>query len=108
MRKVSKIVKVLGKEKRKIGDGALEDLWLSDRLNRLEGKKMPNATVSKTFSVESVWDEKPLGYHVGWLGVHHEQIWDDQKQVDHIMEYCPEVKIILGMKLDNDKPKSIP
>ena len=74
MRKVSKIIKVLGKEKRKIGDGALEDLWLSDRLNRLKGKKMPNATVSKTFSVESVWDEKPLGYHVGWLGVHHEQV----------------------------------
>jgi hypothetical protein len=36
------------------------------------------------------------------------QIWDDQKQVDHIMSYCPEVKIILGMRLDNDKPKGIP
>ena len=24
------------------------------------------------------------------------------------MEYCPEVKIILGMKLDNDKPAGIP
>lgn len=74
LRKVSKIIKVLKKEKREIGDGALEDLWLSERLNRLEGRKMPNATVSKTFSVESVWDEKPLGYHVGWLGVHHEQV----------------------------------
>jgi len=52
----------------------LEDLWLSERLNRLEGSQMANANVSKTFSVESVWDDAPLGYHVGWLGVHHEQV----------------------------------
>jgi hypothetical protein len=74
LRKVSKIIEVLKKEHRKIGDGALEDLWISDRLRRLEGAKMANATISKTFSVESVWDDAPLGYHVGWLGVHHEQV----------------------------------
>jgi len=74
LRKVSKIIKILEKQKRKVGDGALEDLWLSSRLNELEGKRMPNATISKTFSVESVWDDTPLGYHVGWLGVHHEQV----------------------------------
>ncbi|KAF4621914.1 hypothetical protein G7Y89_g14432 [Cudoniella acicularis] len=107
LRKVSKILKVLDKEKRKVGDGALEDLWLSSRINGLEGKQIPVANVSKTFSVESVWDDAPLGYHIGWLGVHHEQIWDDQAQVDHVMQYCPEVKMILGMKLDNDKPKAI-
>jgi hypothetical protein len=74
LRKVSKIIEVLKREHRKIRDGALEDLWISDRLRRLEGAKMANATISKTFSVESVWDDAPLGYHVGWLGVHHEQV----------------------------------
>lgn len=127
LRKVSKILQVLGKESRREGDGALEDLWLSQRLNGLSGSKMANATISKSFSVESVWDESPLGYHVGWLGVHHEQvscvgvlddgfgcanfeiqIWDDEKQVDHVLEYCPEVKVILGMKLAGDKPAGIP
>ncbi|EHL02693.1 hypothetical protein M7I_1208 [Glarea lozoyensis 74030] len=34
-------------------------------------------------------------------------IWDNKDQVDHILKYCPEVKIILGMKLDNDKPQAI-
>ena len=63
--------------------------------------------MSKTFSVESVWDDAPLGYHVGWLGVHHEQIWDDQSQVDHVLEYCPEVKMILDMRLSGDKPASV-
>ena len=28
--------------------------------------------------------------------------------MNHVMEYCPEVKMILGMKLDNDKPDGIP
>jgi hypothetical protein len=74
LRKVSRILHVLEKQRRPYGDGALEDLWLTDRLHALPGSKMPIANVSKTFSVESVWDETPLGYHVGWLGVHHEQV----------------------------------
>jgi hypothetical protein len=76
-------------------------------LNDWVGAKMANASVSKTFSVESVWDPSPLGYHVGWLGVHHEQIWDNKRQVAHVLEYCPEVKIILGMQLAGDKPESV-
>lgn len=71
---MSRILEVLEKERRTEGDGALEDLWLSSRLNGLPGARLPNATVSKTFSVESVWDKTPLGYHIGWLGVHHEQV----------------------------------
>ena len=74
LRKVSKILQVLEKKKRRHGDGALEDLWLSQELNKLPNPKMAVANISKTFSVESVWDEAPLGYHIGWLGVHHEQV----------------------------------
>lgn len=74
LRKVSRIINVLQSEQRKIGDSGLEDWWLSDRMRKLPGARMANATVSKRFSVESVWDDKPLGYHVGWLGVHHEQV----------------------------------
>lgn len=106
-RKVSRIIQVLERNKRRAGDGAFEDLWLATKLRALPEWHMPNANISKTFSVESVWDETPLGYHIGWLGVHHEQIWDDIQQVQHVMQYCPEVKIILGMKLDNDKPEGI-
>ena len=74
LRKVSRILKVLEKEQREKGDSGLEDWWLSSRLMQLEDARTPNANVSKKFSVESVWDEKPLGYHIGWLGVHHEQV----------------------------------
>jgi hypothetical protein len=76
LRKVSRILKVLEKEQREKGNpgAGFEDWWLSSRLMQLEGARTPNANVSKKFSVESVWDEKPLGYHIGWLGVHHEQV----------------------------------
>ncbi|EPE26161.1 hypothetical protein GLAREA_02073 [Glarea lozoyensis ATCC 20868] len=107
LRKVSKIVQILEKKKRENTGMPFEDEWLSRELNSLPGAKMATADISKTFSVESVWDETPLGYHIGWMGVHHPQIWDNKDQVDHILKYCPEVKIILGMKLDNDKPQAI-
>lgn len=75
LRKVSKILEVLAKDTRKVGDPELEDLWLSNRLVSLKGAQMANASVSKTFSVEAnVWDDAPLGYHIGWLGVHHGQV----------------------------------
>ena len=48
-----------------------------------------------------------IGRHLAEMA-NKKKIWDDQAQVDHVLEYCPEVKIILGMKLDNDKPKGIP
>lgn len=109
LRRVSRILKAIEKAgRRPHNDGALEDLWLVNKMHELDGWHMPNADISKHFSVESVWDDRPLGYHIGWLGVHHEQIWDEKWQVDHIMEYCPEVKIVLGMNLTGDKPEGVP
>ncbi len=74
LRRVSKILEVLKTQSRKHGEGVYEDAWLATKLHELPGSNLPNATISKTFSVESVWDEQPLGYHVGWLGVHHGQV----------------------------------
>ncbi|RFU31477.1 hypothetical protein B7463_g4889, partial [Scytalidium lignicola] len=107
LRNIPKILQVLEKEKRTVGHPELEDLWLTTRVKDLEGAQMPNATISKHFSVESVWDDSPMGYHIGWLGVHHPQIWDNEDQVNHILKYCPEIKMILGMKLEMDKPKYV-
>lgn len=107
LRRVSSILRVLQTEARTANHPELEDLWLCNRLNRQPGARMANASISKTFSVEGVWDDAPLGYHVGWLGVHHGQLWDDERQVDHVLEYCPEVKMVLGMRLAGDKPKSV-
>ncbi|PVH69300.1 hypothetical protein DL98DRAFT_522270 [Cadophora sp. DSE1049] len=108
LRRVSRILMVLERERREMGHIQMEDEWLGVRMNKLPGAHMANATVSKTFSVEAnVWDESPMGYHVGWMGVHHGQLWDNEEKVAHIMDYCPEVKMILGMKLMGDKPNGV-
>lgn len=109
VRRISRILRAIReKGPRQHGDGALEDLWLTSKMREFEDWHMPNVTVSKRFSVESVWDDRPLGYHIGWLGVHHEQIWTEEWQIRHILEYCPEVKLVLGMKLVADKPEGVP
>ena len=41
---------MLTRERRIEGDGELEDLWLSSRLNRLPGVKLPNANISQVES----------------------------------------------------------
>ncbi len=75
LRRVSRILKVLEGKQREKGHVQLEDEWLSNQLAALPGARMANATISKTFSVEAnVWDDAPLGYHVGWMGVHHGQV----------------------------------
>jgi len=68
LRKVSSIIKVLEKEKRKDSDPLLEDWWLCRRLEKLDGANMPDKDTQAAFSVESVWHDRPLGYHIGWLG----------------------------------------
>jgi hypothetical protein len=74
LRKVSRILQVLEKKRRVNTGMPFEDEWLSNELNALPGARMAVADISKTFSVESVWDEAPLGYHIGWMGVHHPQV----------------------------------
>lgn len=54
------------------------------------GARLPSAGVAKTFSVETIYYETPLGYH-------QPQRW----QADHmgqIEEWCPEVKMLIGRR----------
>lgn len=86
LRRVSKILDVLVTKTRSIGNGALEDLWLSTRLKEMPGAVNANGSISKTFSVETVWDDHPLGYHVGWLGAHHGQVSVWGLNVEHVLK----------------------
>lgn len=67
-----------------------EDQWLYAKMKQLpdRGKpaaRLPSEEVAKTFSVETVWYDKPLGYH-------QIQRWqaDKMAQVD---KWCPENRI---------------
>jgi hypothetical protein len=91
LRHVPSIVKVLQKGTREPGYFLWEDRWLCDQLTNIAP-----AQVSRTFSVESEYYERPLGYHLRGSGKFLDpQVWKNATRKRQILEYCPETKIIL-------------
>ncbi|KAL9031621.1 MAG: hypothetical protein Q9196_000378 [Gyalolechia fulgens] len=103
LRRVSRIQQVLKFQTRQ-DDVEPEDKWLADRIKVLPGVKLPKAEAEKRFAVEGIWDEKPLGIHVPSSNeVLHTDVWDDPGQRKKILEYCPEIKMIMTMKLERER-----
>lgn len=95
LRHVPPIISILEGDAREAND-VFEDRWLCDRLQLRDDTNMPYPNVTKQFAVESVWAEKPFGYHLRGSGrLVDASIWGDPKQKKAILEYCPEVKMIL-------------
>lgn len=72
-----------------------EDQWLYTRMQELPPKadgtpaaNLPSVEVARSFAVETIWQEKPLGFHqpVRW----------QKNNMAKIMKYCPEVGMIGG------------
>jgi hypothetical protein len=92
LRRVSSIVKALQNETRPPNYFLWEDRWLNDHL-----KALPPPAISKQFSVESVWYERPIGYHLRGSGkLLDGSVWLNATRRRHIFRYCPETKLILG------------
>jgi hypothetical protein len=98
LRHVPSIVKVLRNGTRKAGYFLWEDRWLCDQLTNIAP-----AQVSRTFSVESEYYERPLGYHLRGSGRFLDpKVWKNATRKRQILTYCPEINIIL----ENAGPKS--
>lgn len=81
----------------------MEDLWLIQRIGILPGARMANGTTESRFSVEHVWADEPMGYHLGWSGTHlSAKVWNDREQRERIWNWCPEIKLILNMRLERE------
>lgn len=105
LRHIPPIIKILEKEVRKPGT-PWEDRWICDRLIESDASKMPGPDVEVKFSVESQWYEKPFGYHLIGSGKFLvPAVWDNKERRKHILEYCPEVKIVLDMDLIKETEK---
>ncbi|KAF3936142.1 hypothetical protein ABW19_dt0200930 [Dactylella cylindrospora] len=103
LRKISKIRQVLSFQER-IENTDPEDLWLIKRIGLLPNANMANATTESQFSVENVWHESPMGFHLGWSGARlPEGVWDSEDQRKRVYEYCPEIKMIMKMRLEREK-----
>ncbi|KAL9608611.1 MAG: hypothetical protein Q9167_006572 [Letrouitia subvulpina] len=103
LRRVSRIKQVLQFQTR-LDDGASEDKWLNDRIKVLPDINLPKPEIEKQFTVEGVWHERPMGFHLptrnkGLL----KSVWENRDQRKQIFEYCPEIKIIMEMKLERER-----
>lgn len=68
-----------------------EDQFFYDEL-RKRGVQMASEDVAKTFSVETIYYETPLGYH-------QPQRWQAPNMAA-IEEWCPEVKMLIGRRAE--------
>lgn len=71
-----------------------EDQWfyseLKARADRGMGVNLPGQDVAKTFSVETIYYDQPLGYHQA-------KRWQSEN-MDQVEEWCPEVKMVIDRR----------
>lgn len=104
MRRVSKVLEVLQFQTR-LDNTFSEDQWMASRVGLVPGANMAPPVVEREFAVEDIWTERPMGYHINpTVGPGNSQdVWDDPARRRMIYEYCPEIKIILDMRLDREQ-----
>ncbi|PMD28288.1 hypothetical protein NA56DRAFT_560049 [Hyaloscypha hepaticicola] len=101
LRRVSTVRKILGFQAR-YNDTEPEDEWFGKRITVLPGAKVANAAEEDHFSVEDIWHERPMGYHVRADNL-AEDVWKDPARRKQIFEYCPELAMIMDMKLERER-----
>ncbi|KAK5989941.1 hypothetical protein PT974_08204 [Cladobotryum mycophilum] len=102
LRRVSVIKRVLDFQSR-FNDSEPEDEWFGKRLWVLPGARVASK-LDGVLSVEGVYIEKPMGYHVQGGGSElNEQVWGDVAHRKDIFEYCPELSLIMDMKLERER-----
>jgi Protein of unknown function (DUF5672) len=103
IRKISAIRRVLRIQER-FNDTLPEDEWFGKRVIVTPGLKIATGEMENHFSVEEVYHENPMGYHLR-TGSEKlpEGVWKNRDQRKAILQYCPEIAIILDMKLEKER-----
>ncbi|KFX94898.1 hypothetical protein V490_04100 [Pseudogymnoascus sp. VKM F-3557] len=105
VRRVAAIKRVLDSQSRD-ADSEPEDEWFGKRVSAMPDFKVASGLDTKHFSVEEVYHEAPMGYHLrngrGHLPV---GVWRNSDQRARILKYCPEISIILPMKYELERCK---
>ncbi|KAL3425474.1 hypothetical protein PVAG01_02265 [Phlyctema vagabunda] len=103
LRRISAVRRILGFQQR-YNDTEPEDEWFGRRITVLPGVKVASATEEQHFTVEDVWHEKPMGYHARNGGESlSEAVWKSEEQRKKIFDYCPEISMIMPMKLKRER-----
>lgn len=103
IRRLSAVKRILGFQRRE-DDTAPEDEWFGKRIVNMPDLKVAVGPQASHFSVEEVYHEKPMGYHLrNGQGHLPEGVWKSRKQRENILRYCPDISIILPMKLERER-----
>jgi len=85
-----------------------EDEWFGKRIILWPDSKVAKAKDERRFSVEDIWHDKPLGFHLREGGNKlAENVWRDPKKRKLNFKYCPELAIIMPMKLERERCESV-
>ena len=78
-------------------------MWFGKRLYVLPGEKVATGT-DGALAVEEIYMERPMGYHIRDGGKDlHDDVWKDHAQRKKIFDYCPELSLIMDMKLERER-----
>ncbi|KAI0866989.1 hypothetical protein F4860DRAFT_521107 [Xylaria cubensis] len=102
IRRVSTIKRVLRFQER-YNDTNPEDEWFGIRLWVLPGAKVASGQNGQ-LAVEDQYIAKAMGFHVrdGGHGI-ADSVWRDPAQRKAIFDYCPELSLIMDMKLERER-----
>ena len=100
LRRISAVRKIL-KFQSRYNDTEPEDEWFGKRITVLPGAKVANGKQEDHFSVEDIYHEKPMGYHV--RADLAEDVWKDPERRKKNFEYCPELAMVMDMKLERER-----
>ncbi|UNI13996.1 hypothetical protein JDV02_000680 [Purpureocillium takamizusanense] len=104
LRRVSSIRRVLAFQERH-NNSEPEDEWFGKRLSLMPGERVAHQ-FQGAIAVENILVEKPMGYTVrgghggGYLD---HDVWKDADLRNRIFGYCPELSIIMDMKLERER-----
>ncbi|RWA10309.1 hypothetical protein EKO27_g4804 [Xylaria grammica] len=102
LRRVTAISRIL-KFQERYNDTHLEDEWFGIRLWVLPGARVA-AGEKDQLAVEDHYIPNAMGFHLrdGGHGI-SDQVWKDPGQRKIIFEYCPELSLIMDMKLQRER-----
>lgn len=101
MRRVSAVKRIISFQTR-YNDTEPEDEWFGRRLAALPGERVASR-FGGDFAVENALMDKPMGYHVRSVGSDESDIWKTPESRRKILEYCPELTMVMDMELERQR-----
>jgi hypothetical protein len=103
LRRISAVRRILGFQSR-YNNTEPEDEWFGKRIAVLPGAVVTTGDQEYHFTVEDIYHQKPMGYHVRGGGEDlADDVWKNEERRKTNFAYCPELSMIMQMKLERER-----